>query len=353
VETVSAVKIAMIVEHPAANVVSGGRYHAWLLSCGLVEIGHQVTMFTQRLPPFLNDLAEHYPQPMIEKTNALDRVKASGFDLVVGYPIVASEFALRVARNARIPCWNFVLDAEPVIKQWASAVASRMHYGPEHTKALKESDLLLSISEFAVPYIKKWTGNERVISLMGCVNSRCADSVVSVQTENRWVTITRLTEHKRLDDLLHAVKKTGIRLDIITSFDAGQVRNRVNGAGLSDRITVHSSPDDREKFGLLKAARGYVGASAYEGLGMPFMEAVYCGLPVVCYDFPILQEVCGEAASYARHANADSLAGKLLEVDRDSFLLVNKSMAAFRIGRKYSFEAMCARLQDVLVEYAK
>jgi glycosyltransferase involved in cell wall biosynthesis len=343
-------KISMVVEnHPGHRQVSGGRYHALLVACGLVELGHDIMMLTQARPPFWGDFIPYYKMPGLRITTRPESEPASA-DLVIGYPIVWSESALALARRLGVPCWNVVLDAEPLAKQFAPAVASKMHFGQRHTRALGDSDLLLSISEHAAPHIKKWTGNQNVVGFMGCVNSRCAD-FISVQTENRWVTITRLSGHKRFDDLLRVVKKAGIALDVITSFNPRPMQSKIAAARLGGRAFVHYRPSDREKYMLLKSARAYVGASAYEGLGMPFMEAVYCGLPVVCYDYPVLREVCRGAALYARHSSPDSLAAKVSELNNDPFVLVTKSVAAYKVGKRYAFGAMCERLEDLLKKH--
>ena len=344
-------RVAFIVEHPRAPVYSGGRYHAWLVACGFCELGHDVTMFTQRLPPFYDDFCQHYPVPIVESTSRLDALSADlKFDLVIGYPILASEWALTFARSIGAPCWNFVLDAWPLVSKYAPAVAKRMHFGEDHTHALAESDLLLSISEYAVPFIKEWTGNKNVVPLIGCVNSRCADSVYT-EWDNRFVAITRSTEHKRFNDLLYVVEHTGVHLDVITSFNPSVMTDRVAARLMTEFVTVHFAPNDAQKFELVKRSRALVGGSVYEGLGMPFMEAMYCGVPVVCYDYPVLREVCGDAALYAPLASPASLSKRVRELVGDDYTFADLCVQAHSVGGAYSFESMCDRIAGLLGDW--
>jgi len=344
-------RVAFIVEHPRADVYSGGRYHAWLVACGFCELGHDVTMFTQRLPPFYDDLRQWYPMPVVVRASRLDALVADDeFDLVIGYPILASEWAMAFAKKMGVPCWNFVLDAWPLVSKFAPAVAKRMHFGESHTRALAGSDLLLSISEYAVPFIKKWTGNENVVPLIGCVNSRCADSVYT-EWDNRFVSITRLTEHKRFNDLLYVVQHTGVYLDVITSFDASAMMDRIAARLMPEFVTVYSAPDDAKKFEIIKRARALIGGSVYEGLGMPFMEAMYCGVPVVCYDYPVLREVCGDAALYAPPASPAALSGRVMELVKDDYTFADLCVQARFVGKAYGFESMCDRIAGLLGDW--
>lgn len=339
-------KIAFILEHPQSTIYSGGRVHGWLVACGLTELGHLVTMFTHRMPPFFQSLQAHYDTPETRQLRSLEGIDVNGHDLVIGYPIRASSWALRSAQAAGIPCYNWVLDDEYLCKKYAPAVGNKMHYGPDHTRALAESDKLLSISEYAVPFIKKWTGNPNVIGLMGCVNSRVA---ASVQTETAWpdefVAITRTSAHKRFDDLVYLSEKLGIAINVITSFGKDALLMRIKG--LKDRITVFDAPNDAKKFLELQRAAALLLPSAYEGLGMPMMEALYCRVPVICYDYGVMREVCEDAALYASWSSPESLADKVSLFMTDRFVRADLEMAARRMSARYSFEAMCKRLHAV------
>jgi glycosyltransferase involved in cell wall biosynthesis len=63
------------------------------------------------------------------------------------------------------------------------------------------------------------------------------------------------------------------------------------------RLTGHV-PDD-ELASILTGARALVFPSEDEGFGLPPVEALACGTPVVCSDIPVLREVLGDRATYA------------------------------------------------------
>ena len=69
------------------------------------------------------------------------------------------------------------------------------------------------------------------------------------------------------------------------------------------------SDDDLPKF--YHAADVFVYPSLYEGFGMPPIEAMACGCPVISSTRGSLQEVVGEAASLINPEDVDDIAGKL------------------------------------------
>jgi len=50
---------------------------------------------------------------------------------------------------------------------------------------------------------------------------------------------------------------------------------------------------------LFGGAKSFVYPSVYEGFGLPPIEAMACGTPVIASDIPVLREVCADVASYA------------------------------------------------------
>lgn len=75
------------------------------------------------------------------------------------------------------------------------------------------------------------------------------------------------------------------------------------------RLVFHNGIDDDAYRSLLRESTALVHASRAEGYGLPLMEALCAGTPVVCSDLPIFREVCADAALYATVGQAGDFAG--------------------------------------------
>ena len=81
-----------------------------------------------------------------------------------------------------------------------------------------------------------------------------------------------------------------------------------------------SGLDDLQLKGVYCAASGFVYPSLYEGFGLPLLEAMACGVPVVASNRSCLPEICGDAAILVS-PNADELAegmSQILEAPEDN-----------------------------------
>jgi glycosyltransferase involved in cell wall biosynthesis len=83
---------------------------------------------------------------------------------------------------------------------------------------------------------------------------------------------------------------------------------------LKDRLIEIISPSDVEILRLLSRAKAFVFPSFAEGFGLPPLEAMASGVPVVCSDIPVFREVYGDAVRYVDPARPESIAAGIRKV---------------------------------------
>jgi glycosyltransferase involved in cell wall biosynthesis len=107
---------------------------------------------------------------------------------------------------------------------------------------------------------------------------------------------------------------------------------------------VRGYVDKDELAGLYRGAAALVLPSRYEGFGLPVLEAMASGVPVVATDEPALREVAGDAAVYADGGGlADAIRAALADHDR----LV---AAGLERAKAFTWEETARRTLDVYRE---
>ena len=102
------------------------------------------------------------------------------------------------------------------------------------------------------------------------------------------VTVGRLIARKAIDQLIAMIasmKAANTHLLVLgTGPQEQSLRAQAKQLNVGDRVHFLGYVDETEKFRLLRMADIYVSTSQHEGFGLVFLEAMACGLPVVCYD---------------------------------------------------------------------
>jgi alpha-1,3-rhamnosyl/mannosyltransferase len=113
-----------------------------------------------------------------------------------------------------------------------------------------------------------------------------------------------------------------LSLVIAGSWDARypEARHRVAELGLADRVVFLGPVAEAELPALYTGAELFVFPSLYEGFGLPVLEAMACGTPVVCSNVSSLPEVAGDAACQVNPLAVDELAAAIGRVLGDAAL---------------------------------
>lgn len=89
---------------------------------------------------------------------------------------------------------------------------------------------------------------------------------------------------------------------------------QIDELGIQERVTWLGAVDDAQLAGLYQSAVAFVYPSLYEGFGIPLLEAMACGCPIVASDIPSTIEVAGSYPVLFDPTEVDSLVMALRKV---------------------------------------
>ncbi|MEM9135064.1 MAG: glycosyltransferase family 1 protein [Actinomycetota bacterium] len=117
--------------------------------------------------------------------------------------------------------------------------------------------------------------------------------------------------------------------------------------GLTERVIRLGYVSDRDRVDLVAGARCLAFPSIYEGFGLPPLEAMALGTPVVTTTAGSLPEVCGDGARFVAPGAPAELAAAILAVDADDDQRRTLIAAGRRNIERFSWDAMAADMADL------
>lgn len=112
--------------------------------------------------------------------------------------------------------------------------------------------------------------------------------------------------------------------------------------GISDEDYAH----------ILSTATALVSASKAEGFGLPLIEAMQVGAPVVANDMPIFHEVGGTAALYFDADSPDQLAAHIRTLE-DPTIRAKRITAGYQQAKKFSWDNSARELLAIMQKLTK
>lgn len=129
-----------------------------------------------------------------------------------------------------------------------------------------------------------------------------------------------------------------------------QVRQRIAQLGLDDHVTLTGKVDDAQLQAFYRQADVFVCLSRHEGFGMPLIEAMAHGLPVLAYDAPAsnIADTLGGAGVLLHSADPTACAQAVFALLRDQPLLARLNARRLQRLEEFAYQPLYERLRQYL-----
>jgi glycosyltransferase involved in cell wall biosynthesis len=163
------------------------------------------------------------------------------------------------------------------------------------------------------------------------------DAILAVGTIEPRKNLGRLLEAYR--SLLDRGVNAGLVIAGRTGWRSEGFFERLRALNLEGRVTLLGAFPDADLPALYSAARVLAFPSLYEGLGLPVLEAMACGTPVVASNTSSIPEVAGDAGLLVDPRDVGGLATALERVLVDAELGATMRGRGLRQAARFTWEA--------------
>ena len=229
--------------------------------------------------------------------------------------------------------------------------------------SVERSSRIVTISEFSRREIAEELGVPwEKIAVVSPAPSLAAEAAEFASCRGKWgigqpyvLFVGTIEPRKNIARLLRAFDllkgRYGIPHQLVLAGGPGVGDGEIRAAARSIRprgsVVFTGYVSGAEKKALYQNASVFVFPSLYEGFGMPPLEAMACGCPVVCAAAASLPEVVGEAAEQVDPLEVESIAAGIWRVLSDRAYAQGLARAGTIQAKKYTWETSAERLASL------
>ncbi len=240
------------------------------------------------------------------------------------------------------------------LREPAEASASRTFYYNRFIRpVVRAAPRVITISEFSRAEIANWADvdPQKIINVScGCGAAFILDGPVRLSSTPYFLYVGNAKPHKNLSVLTAACRilslQRPIGLVIIGISDPTEMSSLRKLANLP--IEFYSGIDDSQLAAFYRGATATVQPSRIEGFGLPIVESLACGCPVIASNSTSMPEAGGEAVEYFDSNDTDALvdlmAAKLDDPDRSADAVGRRT----RHAATFTWDAVAQRIAAAL-----
>jgi glycosyltransferase involved in cell wall biosynthesis len=235
-----------------------------------------------------------------------------------------------------------------------TSLLKRQYYRLIVLPALHNAAAVLTVSEFSRDQICEWSGlaASRVAIVGNGISEPFKPEGEYFRDGGRpyllFVGVSR--PHKNFPRLLQAFAASTLQddLNLIAIGEPPQdVSELVATLGLSGQVSFRRC-NDEELASLYRGATAMVFPSLYEGFGLPIVEAMACGTPVLTSSLASMPEIAADAALTVDPLSVEAIADGLKKLVHDDALRSRLRLRGLERARDFTWELTARKVTESL-----
>jgi len=249
-----------------------------------------------------------------------------------------------------------IFDLVHVTGERACAAWKRAYYEAVVRPACKKAFRVLTSSYFSKMEIQKWAGlREEQVTVVGAgVDDHFRPGVCPYRPGYPYLLyLGNRRPHKNIPRLLRAFSKSCAcaELTLLMSGNAdASTSELVRQFEIEHRVRFLGDVPEDNLPGIISGAMALLMPSLCEGFGLPALEAMACGTPVICSSAASLPEVVGEAALQVDPYSEESIAAAIDRIWSDPELRSVLRVKGITQATRFSWDATASSIRKVLYE---
>lgn len=247
-----------------------------------------------------------------------------------------------------------VHDLNHIDLPYNSSLLKRLYYALVLKRACRQAAAVLTVSDFAAARIAQWSGvPRRRVWVVGNGVSAAFHEDGPRHEERRpyFLVVGNRKAHKNESRIFEAFAQQWQKTDthlLVVGHPTAQLDDLASRLGCSERIKFLGRLSDAELARCYRGATALVFPSLYEGFGLPVVEAMACGTPVITANTTSLPEVAGEAAILVDPNSAEEIAAAMIRVGTDVQLREQLRIAGVKRAGEFTWRKVADRVAEVL-----
>jgi glycosyltransferase involved in cell wall biosynthesis len=232
--------------------------------------------------------------------------------------------------------------------------AIRFYYATVLKRACHRARNILTVSEFTRKQIVEWSGvpEEKVFNV-GCgVDPAYSPEGDSYELPFPYLLcVSNRKKHKNEFRVVEAFANSGLALEmrlVFTGNPTSALREYIEQQHVTARVHFVGAVPEAKLPSLYRGAHALLFPSLYEGFGLPLLEAMACGTPVVTSNVTAMPEVAGGAALLVEPTSVEEISEAMKRVVSDSSLRQQLCEKGLARAAQFSWNKTATCVDEIL-----